>query len=234
MTTTHTGFEQRLTRLKADMVEQGRRVQAQVERAIEAVFERDPRKAAMVIAADEQIDAIDVAIEKAAVRILMDATREGAAIGAEQLRLILTVVKVNNEVERIADGAVSIAEQAETFVRLKASPPETFRVMANSVVGILEATDDAFDRMDTHLARTVLASDDAVLSFKKILLREETERLAAGSEPVDVGFALLTMASDLERMADHCTNIAEQVIYVTTGAIVRHAGGKWTDADSSP
>lgn len=234
MTTTHTGFDQRLTRLKADMVEQGRRVQAQVERAIEAVFERDQTKAKQVVGSDAQIDAIDVAIEKAAVRILADATRSGAAIGPEQLRLILTIVKVNNEVERIADGAVSIAEQTETFARLNASPPETFRVMANSVIGILEATDDAFDRMDTHLARTVLASDDAVLSFKKILLRETTERIAAGSEPVDVGFALLMMATDLERMADHCTNIAEQVIYVTTGAIVRHAGGKWTDADSSP
>lgn len=234
MTTTQTGFEQRLTRLKADMVEQGRRVQTQVERAIDSVFERDMAKAALVVAADAQIDAIDVAIEQAAVRILADATSSGAAIAPEQLRLILTVVKVNNEVERIADGAVSIAEQTETFARLNASPPETFRVMANSVIGILEATDDAFDRLDTHLARTVLASDDAVLSFKKILLREETERLASGDEPVNVGFALLTMASDLERMADHCSNIAEQVIYVTTGAIVRHSGGKWTDAGSSP
>ncbi|TVQ59933.1 MAG: phosphate transport system regulatory protein PhoU [Phycisphaerales bacterium] len=231
MPLTPEGFEKRLKRLKADLVEQGRRVQEAVERAIEAVFERNAAKAQGVIHGDTAIDHTDVAIERTAVELLGDATRDGAALDDAQLRLVLTIVKVNNELERIADGAVNIAEQVETFVRLDAAPPETFRVMANSVAGILEATDTAFDEMNTTLARTVLLSDDAVIAFKSALLRETQERIAAGQESVDVGFALQVMATELERMADHCTNIAEQVIYVTTGAIVRHAGGKWTDAD---
>ena len=231
MPTTPEGFDQRLARLKAGLVEQGRRVQIAVETAIEAVFERNSAKAARVIEGDAAIDSEDVAIEKEAVGLLADATRDGAALTDAQLRLVLTIVKVNNEIERIADGAVSIAEQAATFVRLGAIPPETFRVMANSTAGILEATDRAFDEMDTKLARTVLLSDDAVIAFKAALLRETQERIASKAESVDVGFALQVMATDLERIADHCTNIAEQVIYVTTGAIVRHAGGKWTDPE---
>lgn len=228
MPTTPEGFQRRLDRLKADLVQQAGRAQRVVEGSIEAVFELDPVKARAAIALDEEIDRVDVEIERTAVALLEDATRQGAGLNADQLRLVLTIVKVNNELERIADAGVAIAERVAAH-HLPKAPPQTFRVMANSVIGILESTTRGFDAMDTRLARVVLASDEAVVAFKEMLLRESQEQIAAGKQTVDLAFGLHTMASHLERVADHCTNIAEQVIYLATGSIVRHLGGRWTE-----
>lgn len=228
MPTTREGFDKRIQRLKADLGDQGRRVQALLERAVEAAFDRDEARAQAVIADDDAIDRVDVQIEKAAVALLTDATRDGAALTEEQLRTVLTIVKVNNELERIADSGVKIAEQSHLFARLGATPPQTFRVMANSVIGILENTNRAFATIDKQAAQQALASDDCILAFKTALLRDIEEGVASGTKSVDIGFALQLMAAELDRVADHCTNIAEQVIYVHSGAIVRHSGGKWT------
>src|SRR5688572_11950725 len=103
MPTSPDGFQKRLDRLKADLAEQGRRVQSLIEAAFECAFARDVRAAERVIAGDEAIDAADVNIEKASVQLMTDATAEGAALAPEQLRAVLTIVKVNNELERIAD-----------------------------------------------------------------------------------------------------------------------------------
>lgn len=229
MSTSPEGFQRRLDRLKADLVEQGRRVQAMIEAAFEAAFARDVDAAERVIAGDEAIDAADVAIERASVQLLADATAEGAALTAQQLRAVLTIVKVNNELERIADAGVYVAEQVGALRQVGHPMPETFRVMTNSVVGILRDTNTAFDRTDPELAKVVLASQDAVGEFKRALLRDGGQRVAAGSMGVDFAFTLQEIATSCEDMADHCTNIAEQVIYVATGAIVRHMHGHWEE-----
>jgi len=228
MTISADGCEVRIQRLRADLAGQGERVRALLERAVEAAFERDEGRARAVAADDDAIDRVDVQIEKAVVALLTEATRDGAAMTERQLRLALTIVKVNNELERIADSGVNLAEQSRTFARLGATPPETFRVMANSVIGILENVNRALATSDSKAAEQALASDDATLAFKTALLRDIEEGVACGKKSVDIGFALQLMASELDRICDHCTNIAEQVIYVETGAIVRHSGGKWT------
>lgn len=222
------GCELRIQRLRADLADQGERVRALLERAVDAAFDCDEARARAVIADDDAIDRVDVQIEKAVVALLTEATRDGAAMTERQLRLTLTIAKVNNELERIADSGVNIAEQSRTFARLGAAPPETFRVMANSVIGILQHVNRSLATCDARSAEQALASDDATLAFKAALLRDIEEGVACGKKSVDIGFALQLMASELDRISDHCTNIAEQVIYVETGAIVRHSGGKWT------
>jgi phosphate transport system protein len=232
MPLSHEAFKQRVARLKADIVEQGRRVTRIVESSIESVFDADHDKAHWVIENDSLIDRVDVEIERAAVALLSDSTREGADLSGDQLRMVLTVVKVNNELERIADGAVDICERVEEMSDVSGAFPPTFRVMANSVVGILDCTIRSLDTLDTKLAETVLSSDDTVDEFERVLLRETQQRLANGDIDVDLGFALHTIAGSLERMGDHCTNIAEQVIYVVTGKIVRHTEGHWTSPET--
>jgi phosphate transport system protein len=225
MLTTPDGFAERLARLKADLVEQGRRVQTLLELAFEAVFSADAGRAARVVAGDDVIDRVDVEIEKAAVQLLTDATHEGAQLDVRQLRGVLTIAKVNNELERIADSAVAIAERVDGAPGLVV--PDTFRVMANSVVGILRDVNRSLDRMDPKLARVVLQSDDCVADFKDAILRDAETRIAAGAMTVDAAFLLHEFATQCERVADHCTNIAEQVIYSATGAIIRHTEGHW-------
>ena len=228
MPTTPEGFRRRIELLTAEIVAQAGRAQAVVESAIDSVFTADAARARRAIEQDAEVDRVDVEIERTAVALLGDATREGAALSSDQLRIVLTVVKVNNEIERIADAGVAIAEMSAGGCA-PAQPPDTFRVMANSVIGILETTARSYERRDERLARAVLASDDAVLAFKQVLLRESQEQIAAGRRTVDSAFALQTMATNLERIADHCANIAEQVIYLATGSIVRHLGGRWTE-----
>lgn len=222
-------YIQRIDRLKADMGEQGRRVAAMLDQAIEAVFARDAAACKKVIDADSVIDRVDVEVERAAVKLLGEIAREEAAISDDRLRMVLTIVKVNNELERIADGAVDIAEMRESLACFEDEIPKAFRVMANSVIGLLHSTVRSFENLDTDLARSVLASDETVDEFERVILRDAQKALAEGALDLDAAFALHAMAGRLEIINAHSCNIAEQIIYVATGAIVRHQGGHWSE-----
>lgn len=222
-------FSDRIARLKAELVAQARNVQALVEAACDSAFMRDQDAAQRSILMDEPIDRVDVEIEKEAVRLLTDATAAGAALRPDQLRMVLTIVKVNNELERIADCGVEIAELVKPLASQNVPLPDTLRVIANSVVGILRDAGTSLDRADAHLARIVLASEDAVEAFKKAILREAQTQVSTGRMSVDMAFLLQEVTALFETMAEHCTNIAEQVLYLTTGTIVRHMGGHWEE-----
>ncbi len=223
------GFSQRLERLRTDLTEQGKRVQAMVDLALEAIFNRDDAKAKLSIAMDDAVDTADVELEKACVQLLADATREGASLDQGQLRLVLTIAKANNELERIADAAVDVGEMVPAIRQASQSFPDTFRVMANSVIGILRDTNTSVAKNDPLLAKVVLQSQHAVTAFKAAIMRDTEERIAKGAMGVDFAFRLHEIASQCELIADHCTNIAEQIIYLTTGSIVRHTDARWIE-----
>ena len=229
MPTSPDGFDQRLNSLKAGLVQQGSRVSDLLEVAFNAVFRRDPAAAATVPSLDDEVDRVDVEIEKRAVQLLTDATHENAKLRPDQLRAVLTIVKVNNEIERIADCGVSIAERVETMAPLHGEIPETFRVMANSILGIMRDVGRAFDRHDASLAKVVLQSEHTIESFRAAILQDAERRIASRTMTVEFAFALHEIANECCKMADHCTNIAEQIIYSATGAIVRHMEGKWVE-----
>lgn len=221
-------FNNRLAELKQKLVEQGRAVQLQIERAIESVFEKDRERARGAVDGDRDIDLRDVQIEREAVQLLYDAMDKGVRMDHHAVRTVLTIVKVNNEFERIADCAVNIAERIESFMGLDTALPPKFRVIANSVVGIMAATNTAFATMDVAAAQLVLSTDDATEAFKDAILKDTESQLARGEHTVDYAISLRLVAVNLARMSDHCTNVAEQVIYVESGKIVRHMGDHWT------
>jgi len=223
------GFAARIERLKADVSAQSRRVQGLIEAAFEALFAGDAARAKSVLGMDDEIDRVDVEIEQASVKLLGDATRDAAPLSPDLLRRVLTVVKVNNELERIADCGVSMAELAVGLSGRPMQAPETFRVMTNSVLGILRDTSAAYERRDPRLAKVVLQSEDAVEAFKSAILRDAEQCIASGSMSVDGAFLLHEIAGYCVRIADHCTNIAEQIIYSATGVIVRHTQGRWVE-----
>lgn len=229
MPTSPESFAVRLDRLKADMVEQVARVRAMLEDAVEAVFERDAARASRLIQSDDEIDRVDVEIERAAVRLLADATSQGAALSEAQLREVLTIVKLNNEAERIADAAVAIAEHVSALKPLPEALPETFRVLTNSVIAIVRDATVCYRNADPRLAKVVLASEDAVEAFKSALIRETEQKLASGAVSVDLAFILHEFAGQCAAIADHASNVAEQVIYLATGAIVRHTDAGWVE-----
>lgn len=227
MNTSPQAFNDRIAGLRSDLVGQGRRVQALLETAFDAVFSRDPELARRVAVMDDDVDRVDVHLEQAAVQLLTDATRESAQLSEHQLRAVLTIVKINNELERIADAAVDVSELVEPLQRLSAPFPDTFRVIANSVIGILRDVNSSVMRDDPLMSKVVLQSQHAVSAFKDAIVRAAEEKIATGQMAVDFAFALHEIAGQCVLIADHCTNIAEQVIYLTTGSIVRHMPAQW-------
>ncbi|GAB4554827.1 MAG: phosphate signaling complex protein PhoU [Phycisphaerales bacterium] len=225
-------LSQRLDALKATLDEQGERVRAVVDNAVEALFSGTKDDAQAIIDADADIDRADVAIERTCVALLQSAAAShNAPLTEADIRMVLTIVKVNNELERIADLMVNAVQHAAAFRAMREGPgiPPAFRVLANSVIGIVQLTVRALRDMNATDAGIVLKSDDTTEAFKRQLLRDVETRLAQGQGTVDDVFALHAGAASFARAADHCTNIAEQIIYVVTGLIVRHEDDRWTE-----
>ena len=217
-------FQQRRDQLKADLVIQGDRVYEILLRSAECYFDRDRVKAASVISADGMIDKVDVDIERASIALL-----QGGVTDSYDIRFVLTIVKVNNELERIADCAVNIADVVvEQVEEIKEQPPATFRVMFNSVIGMVRDANRSLSELNVDLATQVLAFDDTVGEFKRQIGLDAETNVASGEYSIGFGFRLRRVTSQLERIADHCTNICEQVIYLESGKIVRHLPEGWT------
>ena len=212
-----TMFDKKLEQLKSDLVTQGDRVFELLLRTSECCFDRDREKAAEVVRGDEVIDRVDVEIERASIPLLaMGETDE------HKIRFVLTIVKINNELERIADCAVNVAEVVvDAEPESEAEVPATFRVMANSALAELNA----------DLARQVLRFDDTVDKFNEEISLDTERKVASGEVSVAVGFRIRTVARAFERIADHATNICEQVIYLESGRIVRHVPSGWTEPE---
>lgn len=227
-------FPERIEQIRTDLVEQGRRVQSLVELAFEALFDRSTEKARRLEVEDDAVDAADVQLERGAVALLFDATREGSHLEEHDLRRVLVAVKVNNELERIADAAVDVAALVPGFAGHLPNFPPTFRVMANSIIGIVRDANMAVFQKDPQLAKVVLQSQHTVTAFKDALLRDAELQISRGAMPLEFAFLLHEVSSICEMIADHCTNVAEQVIYATTGAIVRHTPAQWVEIPQRP
>lgn len=202
------------------LLAQGDRVSAMVFDAVESFFDHNTELAAGVFLAEATVDHVDVEIERHCIVLLGEGVQ-----GEYDLRSVLTIVKVNNELERIADCAVDISKAAESPLIV----PPTLRVMANSVVGMLQDANRALGTRDTALGRRVLSFDDTVEAFKAEILDAAQQSIASGQLETAAAIRLLSMVRAVERIADHCTNICEQTIYLETGHIVRHLPSGWTD-----
>ena len=219
-----TEFQNKLSALHQKLSEQGRRVLLAALASVDSFFDMDAAKAELVIKGDIEIDRIDVQIELESIQLL--------ALGPTDdydIRSVLTLVKVNNELERIADCAVSIGESVNASPQNQYPIPQTFRVMANSVIGMIRDANRALRDRNAELARQVLLFDDTVDRFKREILKDAQTKIVSGEFDIDFGFGLLTVTKALERIADHSTNICEQVIYLETGRTVRHDPDGWSE-----
>ena len=222
-------FDEKVQELRMMLIEQGKNARTLLDLAFDAFLIPDEQKAREAIAADDSIDEIDVQIEQRAVELLNAAAAETVQLSPKSIRAVLTLVKVNNELERAADAGVTIAERAISMSGNPVQFPPTTRVMTNSVLGILRDLIRSYESRDATLARLVLQSQDAVVAFKSEILRQAETRVAAGDMSVDLAFDLHELASQCLLISDHATNIAEQIIYQNTGVIVRHQEGRWVD-----
>ncbi len=200
----------------------GGSVEQMVGDAVRALEQKDTVLARQVVTRDDMIDRAEVEIEEECLKAL--ALYQPVAT---DLRCIVTVLKINNDLERIADLAANIAERAVNLVEL---PPPVlefdFQEMAQKVRRMLNRSLDSLVRRDAEMARLVMEADDRVDAMHGSIYRLVSTAAAAHPEHT-IGFLqMLSISRNLERIADHATNIAEDVIYMLEGEIVRHQGSQ--------
>jgi phosphate transport system protein len=204
--------------LKRRVLSLGAIVEENLRLAIHAIEARDLAEARRVIATDHEIDESEVDVEEECLKIL--ALYQPVA---GDLRFIVAVIKINNELERIGDLAVNIAEVALALADHPPLPiPDLLSVMTDRASVITEKALDALIRQDAVEARLVLAADDEIDELYTRLLTNLKEIIRARPDQLDPAVLLFSVARQLERLADHATNIAEDVIYLVDGQICRH------------
>lgn len=211
-------FIRLLDELKVKISRMGAMVQQSVEWAADAVLHVDVEEAKRVVEADQRIDEDEVLIEKAAIDLL--ALHQPTA---SDLRLITSIIKANNDYERMADCSVNISQRIIALAKQgDYRAPEDLRVLANTVVSTVRDTVKAFNMTDEALARAVVKSDDVADALYHQIVQDMLALMQQDGRRADEDLSNIMIAKNFERIADHCTNIAEDIIYVYSGRIVRH------------
>ena len=196
-------------------------VEQMIADAMNALIDRDQDRANGVIAADKGIDLLEKEIDEACHAVLV--RRQPTAV---DLRFLVAVMKINNDLERMGDSAVNIAEAVEVLNR---EPPLKPYIdlprMAELVREMVRRSLDAFVERSSAKALAVCASDDAIDGFYKQLFRELLTYMIENPKNVTRALHLLLISRNLERIADHATNISEDVIYYVEGRDIRHSAG---------
>ncbi|MBL8877637.1 MAG: phosphate signaling complex protein PhoU [Phycisphaerales bacterium] len=193
-------------------------VEEMVERACDAIYTADEAFARAVVAKDGEIDRQEVEVEAEAIRLMALYQPVGV-----DLRQLCAVLKVNNDLERIADCAVNIAERSRHLeVQQLAAQDPQIRAMCPIVRRILRNAVQSYASGDANIASDVLKEDAAIDAVYGQIVRGVVAQARESEYPISAHLDLLSVAKNLERIADHAVNIAEDVIYLETGTIVRH------------
>jgi phosphate transport system protein len=211
-------FEAELQALRNQLLRMGGLVEERVHRAVRSLVERREQEARRVIATDAEVNDLQMDIDDRCLRLL--ATQ---APLAGDLRLITSAMKINADLERIGDQAVNIAENALALIPLPpVKPLIDIPRMAEAAEGMIRDALDAFVKKDAALARDVLSRDDEVDELKDQVFRELLTYMMADPGTIQRALALILLSRNLERIADHATNIAEDVIFIAEARDVRH------------
>jgi phosphate transport system protein len=211
-------FAEQLEELRRNIILMGGEVERQIHRAIEALIEVDPEKARAVIAADRDIDRMEMKVEDLAVQLF--ALQQPVAV---DLRFLIAALKINNDLERIGDHAVNIAQAAERLAGQKPFKPFIdISYMAEVAESMLKQSLDAFVNRDAALAKAVLKKDD-ILDEKNIsIIRELLTYMAEYPTLITYCIELISISKNLERVGDLATNICEDTIFIAEARWVKH------------
>jgi len=211
-------FDDELQRLNEKLLRMGSLVEDAIKYAIHSLVERDNALAQRVIENDDLVDRLDVEIDEESIRLI--ALRQPKA---GDLRFITMAMKITTDLERMGDLAVNIAQRAiELNGEPVLKPYIDIPKMREVVQGMTKDALDSFVRKDKKLATQVIMRDDAVDILKHDILQELESFMVRDPTTVSRAMKVSFVATYLERMADHATNIAEMVIYLLEGKIIRH------------
>jgi phosphate transport system protein len=211
-------LDQDLESIRQELLRMGGEVEAMVTGAMQALVDRNAAQAEAIRAHDRDVDRLEKEIDEDCARLL--ATRQPTAV---DLRFLVSVMKIVNDLERVADSAVNIAQSVivlneEPQLKPYVDLPRLSELVRNMVRDSL----DAFVRRDARLAIAVCRRDDEIDALYKQLFRELLTYMIEDPKTVNRALHLLLIARNLERIADHATNISEDVVYYVEGRDIRH------------
>ena len=222
-------FSEKLESLRRQLIGMGAEVENQIRLAIEALVEADATKARKVIDRDKVIDQMEIKNDEDAIDLL--ATQQPVA---GDLRLLVSSLRINADLERIGDHAVNIAESAERLSRFRPFKPWIdIPHMAEIARGMLKESLDAFVRKDSALALDVCKRDDILDEKNKSMIRELLTYMAENPALISASIEIMSVSKNLERVGDLATNIGEEAIYIAEGEVIKHHAGQ-VQAEQGP
>jgi phosphate transport system protein len=212
-------FHEQLETLKQRLLDMSERAEALVDGAVEALLRRDGTQAQAVITGDREVDALELEVEQLAISLL--ALQQPMA---RDLRFIIAAIKVSNDLERVGDHAVNIAQSAERLSGLAASisPEPEIEDMARRARQMLSDSLDAFIRSDGALGRAVCKEDDQVDALHDSVFRILVTHMMENPHTISAAMELFLVSRNLERVADLATNISEDAVYLAEGKQIKH------------
>jgi phosphate transport system protein len=211
-------FQEELDHLQKHLLEMAGQVESAVHWSVHSLVDRDEGQAQQVLRNESRINHMQIAIDDQATRLL--ALHQPMA---RDLRFLTAAIKLNSDLERMGDLAVNIVERAISLIQ---QPPVKPLIdvphMANLVESMVHQSLDSFVKRDGELARGVLLADDAVDELNDSIYRELIQFMQEDPATIPRAVDLIFVAHNLERIADHATNVAEDVLYLVSGIDVRH------------
>jgi phosphate transport system protein len=211
-------FHEELAQVKSRLLTMSGEAEAALELAVEALLERAPDKAQAVITGDRQIDAFEIEVEEQVVNLL--ALQQPMA---RDLRMLTSALKIANDLERVGDHAVNIAQSAERLIASRPIAPEPEIVeMARLAREMLSDALEAFIRGDAAAGREICRRDDKVDLLHRSVFRILLTFMMEDPHMISAGMELFLVSRNLERVADLATNIAEDVVFLVEGKSIKH------------
>ncbi|MCR9247481.1 MAG: phosphate signaling complex protein PhoU [bacterium] len=208
-----------LAQLERQIVAMGDMVESATSNAIAGLIERSRERAMRVLGGDNAIDAFENEIEDHVLKTLALHTPV-----AGDLRFVVSVLKVNHDLERMGDLACNMAERIIDLLDREPLPVELpIGDMAEQVRSMIRETLSALVKRDADAARTVIREDDAVDTFHRQMFDVLQQVIRADPSTVESAIGMLSVSRQLERLADHCTNIAEDIVFQIEGEVIRHS-----------
>ncbi|MBI2870658.1 MAG: phosphate signaling complex protein PhoU [Candidatus Omnitrophica bacterium] len=211
-------IEAELKGLRQDLLTMAGLAEEAIGKAVKSLVARDPKLAEGVIQADKSIDQLEIAIDERCLKLLALYQPE-----AVDLRFIAMAFKLNNDLERVGDLAVNIAERVLDLIKEPPLKPlVNLTRMADLAQGMFKDSLDAFVRKDAGLARQVCLRDREVDELDHQIFRALLTYMLEDSKTITRSLSLILVSRQVERVADHATNIAEDVIYLVQGKSIKH------------
>ena len=213
-------FIREMKRLNKHLIELSDKVEQQVGRSVHVITDLDKASAEKVIDKDTGVDKLEIEMEEDCLKLL--ALHQPVA---NDLRLIISVLKINSDLERIGDHAVIIAEEAVNLIDLpEVDVPEQMFELSSQARMMLKKSMLAFVESDLHVANNVLELGQNIRQLAEKIYRGQVDAIKASPVETEQRLSILKICRQLQRIADHATNIAEDVIFLMEGDIIRHQG----------